>query len=117
VDELTAWMDRYVQAWHSNDPADVAALFSHDAVYLTAPYRAPWRGREAIVAGWLEHKDEAGTWEFEWEPVIVADGLAIVQGRTTYLEDPPERYSNLWVVRLGGDGRCSEFTEWWMLHE
>jgi hypothetical protein len=23
-------------------------------------------------------------------------------------------YSNLWVVRLDRDGRCTHFTEWWM---
>ena len=41
--------------------------------------------------------------------------LAIVTGVTAY-SDPPQAYSNLWVIRLTGDGRCSEFTEWWMLH-
>ena len=33
-----------------------------------------------------------------------------------YLQ-PPIEYSNLWVIRLDGDGRCSEFTEWWMQHK
>lgn len=25
-------------------------------------------------------------------------------------------YSNLWVIRLDAEGRCAEFTEWWMRH-
>jgi hypothetical protein len=29
---------------------------------------------------------------------------------------PPHTYSNLWVIRLDADGRCAEFTEWWMQH-
>ena len=29
---------------------------------------------------------------------------------------PPHTYSNLWVVRLDAEGRCTEFTEWWMRH-
>jgi len=29
--------------------------------------------------------------------------------------DDGDRFSNLWVARFGADGRCSEFTEWWML--
>ena len=115
MDQLTAWMEGYLKAWRSNDPEDIAALFSEDARYFTAPHREPWRGREAIVAGWLERKDAEGAWEFEWEPLDVHDGLAIVQGRTVYHdEDPPVRYANLWVLRLGADGRCDEYTEWWM---
>jgi hypothetical protein len=119
ADQLTTWMDGYVRAWRSNDPADIGALFTDDAAYFTAPYREPWRGRDAIVAGWLDRKDTDGTWEFAWEPLVTtAHGLAVIQGRTTYTdEDPPARYSNLWVMRFAGDGRCHEFTEWWMLQD
>nr|BFE80772.1 hypothetical protein GCM10020093_033730 [Planobispora longispora] len=39
--------------------------------------------------------------------------VAIIQGTTAY---PDLTYSNLWVIRLGSDGRCREFTEWWMQH-
>jgi hypothetical protein len=40
--------------------------------------------------------------------------VAVVQGETAYHDEPPRTYSNLWVIRLAGDGRCSQFTEWWM---
>jgi hypothetical protein len=50
---------------------------------------------------------------FEWRPVAVTDDVAIVQGTTMY---PTETYSNLWVIRLDADGRCREYTEWWMEH-
>jgi hypothetical protein len=39
-----------------------------------------------------------------------------VQGKTTY-HDPPQTYSNLWVIRLDSRGECTEFTEWWMTHD
>jgi len=114
---LRTWMEGYLRAWRSNDPAEIGALFSDDALYYTTPYREPWRGREGIVAGWLDRKDTEGTWEFSWEPVVVTgEGLGIVQGQTTYL-DQDQRYSNLWVMRFAPDGRCTEFTEWWMLHD
>jgi hypothetical protein len=29
---------------------------------------------------------------------------------------PPHSYSNLWIIRLDAEGRCTEFTEWWMRH-
>ena len=106
-------MDGYVRAWNSNDRADIGALFTEDAVYYTAPFREPWRGREGIIRGWLERRDDPGEFTFEWSPIIVNDELAIVQGRTTY---PDRTYSNLWVIRLDPNGHCREFTEWWMDH-
>ena len=60
VHRLEAWVDGYVRAWNSNDPAAIGALFSEDAAYYTEPYRAPWRGREEIVRQWLDRKDEPG---------------------------------------------------------
>jgi hypothetical protein len=41
--------------------------------------------------------------------------VAVIQGETVY-HRPPHTYSNLWVIRLGAEGRCTEFTEWWMRH-
>jgi hypothetical protein len=38
-----------------------------------------------------------------------------VRGSTRYLATG-RTYSNLWVIVLDADGRCREFTEWWMEH-
>ena len=114
-DQLAAWIAGYLRAWDSNDPADIGALFTEDARYLTEPYAAPWQGREQIVAGWLAHRDEPGDAAFSWAPHTVTPDVALVQGTTVY-KDPPRTYSNLWVIRLAADGRCREFTEWWMQH-
>jgi uncharacterized protein (TIGR02246 family) len=114
-DQVTTWMDGYRQAWNSNDPDDIGRLFAEDALYYTAPFRNPWRGRAAIVDGWLARKDEPGQTQFVWHPVALTGDLAVVQGATTYAE-PPATYSNLWLVRLDDAGRCTEFTEWWMQH-
>jgi len=111
LSRVTAWIDGYVRAWNSNDPDEIGALFTDDAEYYTAPFRTPWRGREQIVTQWLERRDEPGETTFEWAPVSVTAELAVIQGTTTY---PAQRFSNLWVIRLAADGRCREFTEWWM---
>ncbi len=113
LERLTAWIDGYVRAWNSNDPADIGALFTDDAAYYTARFREPWRGREGIIEGWLDRKDEPGETSFTWRPLVVTDEVSIIDGTTTY---PTETYSNLWVIRLGDAGRCREFTEWWMEH-
>jgi SnoaL-like domain len=111
--DFAAWVDRYVVAWNSNDPEEIGSLFTDEAVYYTAPFREPWRGRDGIVRGWIEAKDEPGTTEFTYEVSAIDGPLGIVKGRTIYKE-PLERYSNLWEIRLEDDGRCYEFIEWWM---
>jgi ketosteroid isomerase-like protein len=106
------WVTAYVKAWASNSPGDIGMLFTDDALYRTAPHREPWRGRDGIIAGWLDHRDIPGAWTFRHELVAIAGDLAFVRGWTDYSDG--DRFSNLWVIRLDEDGRCSEFTEWWM---
>ncbi|MFE4543613.1 YybH family protein [Arthrobacter sp. NPDC056727] len=114
TDAIRQWMEKYIAAWTSNDPQDIGALFTEEAVYATRPYDPdPWHGRQQIVERWIGSADQPGDWRFEWS-LLGADGdLAFVQGRTTYLDDRPN-YENLWVIRLGPDGRASGFTEWFM---
>jgi uncharacterized protein (TIGR02246 family) len=109
---VETWLKRYVRAWETNDPSDIAGLFTDDARYFTAPHREPWVGPEAIAAGWIDRKDEPGTWTFRSEVLGIDGDLAFVRGWTTYTNDPD--YTNLWVIRLDEQGRCSEFIEWWM---
>ena len=115
ADRVQAWVERYVQAWNSNDPAAIGSLFTEDAAYHTEPYSQPWRGRDEIVRQWLDRKDEPGETQFRWHPLTVTPEVAVIEGTTAY-RDPPRTYSNLWVLRLAADGRCTEFTEWWMQH-
>lgn len=110
----TDWMRDYLAAWASNEPADIAALFTDDARYYTEPYSPPWSGSEGIVEGWLAAADAPGSVDFEWAPLTETRDLAVVQGTTRYTDGPV--YSNLWVIRFAADGRAREFTEWWMEH-
>ena len=112
---LDEWMHGYQRAWESNDPAEIGALFTEDALYYTAPSRAPWRGRAAIVQGWIGVGDRPGDATFEWTPVVQSGELAVVQGRTVYRNG--DDFDNLWVIRFDDDGRCREFTEWYMRRE
>jgi ketosteroid isomerase-like protein len=106
------WIEAYLAAWSSNDPEDIRALFTEDAVYRTDPWVSPWEGAEAIVAGWLERADEADTFSFTWEVSGIDGARAFIQGETRYREGPT--YSNLWVIDLDEQGRAGAFTEWWM---
>ena len=105
-------MRRYIDAWESNDAGDIGGLFTDEARYFTAPHRQPWNGRDGIVEGWLDRKDEQGEWRFSFEVLGVDGDLGFVKGVTTYSDG--DDYSNLWVIRLDEDGRASEFIEYWM---
>jgi len=111
--DIEGWLTRYVDAWTSNDPAAIGDLFADDAVYRPTPFSSGWQGREAIVAGWLDRKDDPGTWEFDHEIVCASEEAAVVRGETRYVTPYPT-FSNVWLIRLDRDGRCREFTEWWM---
>ena len=110
LDAVTGWIEGYIRAWHSNDPAEIGELFAENAAYYTEPHREPWRGRDTIVEQWLARED-GRDWSFTWFPVTVGPDLSIVQGVTTY---PGKVFSNLWLIRLDQVGQCREFTEWWM---
>ena len=110
--DARTWVQSYLLAWSSNEPDDIRALFTEDAVYSGRPHDPEaWRGREAIVAGWLDHRDEPENWSFEYEVIAVDGDRAFVQGVTLYSDGPD--YDNLWILSLT-DGRASEFTEWFM---
>jgi hypothetical protein len=108
---VTDWLERYVRAWNTNDPADIAGLFTPDATYRGAPYAPGLRGTGAIVDDWLARQDQPGETTFTWRPVALTDEVAVIEGTTAY---PTQIFRNLWVIRLDAGGRCREFTEWWM---
>lgn len=110
---LQAWLDAYVEAWKTYDRDAIAELFSADASYAYHPYdEEPLRGREAIVESWLSERDEPGSWEAGYAPLLVDGDRAVATGETRYADG--RTFSNLYVMRFDGDGRCSEFVEWFM---
>ena len=116
-DDVQRWLDGYVSAWRSYDPAAIGTLFSPDASYRYHPYDEPIVGREAIVADWLESPDVDGSWEAHYEPYAVDGDRAVAIGESRYLEpDGSFRtlYYNLWTLRFDDAGHCSDFVEYFM---
>jgi ketosteroid isomerase-like protein len=114
---VAAWLDGYSRAWERNDPAEIGALFSEDAVYHSDPFDEPVRGREAIVASWLEDPDPPGTFESRYRPVLVAGDRAVANGVSRYLNADgslDKEYDNLFLLRFDAAGRCAEYREWYM---
>ena len=120
------WLDRYVAAWVSYDRDEIAALFSDGAAYRYHPYDEAIVGRDAVVASWLgedeadggSSRDAPGTFEASYAPVAVDGDTVVATGTSVYrktADGPVDRtYHNCFVMRFDDDGRCSEFTEYYM---
>jgi ketosteroid isomerase-like protein len=107
------WLSEYENAWRAPGTASLAGLFTDDARYLVSPYAEPVAGLAAIRQMWereRESPDEAFTLSTD---ILAVDGpLAVVRAEVHYGDPVRQEYRDLWVLRLGGDGRCSWFEEW-----
>ena len=115
-ERLDDWMDAYVEAWTSNDPYDIAALFSADAVYDPQTADGERHGRAEIIAWWQGIGDDPDNWDFEWKPLTETEDMAVITGTTRYFE-PPASYRNLFVIKFDAEGLCTDFTEWYIEEE
>lgn len=112
--DIAVWVAAYEHAWATDDPNDIAVLFTEDAEYFTSPDSEAIVGRDAIVAWWLAEEEPSDP-TFAWAPVAVTEDTAVVQARTIY--PGVTIYLNLWVIRFAPDGRARSFTEWWMIED
>jgi hypothetical protein len=112
VDGLQDWLDRYVEAWRTYDPAAIGDLFSEEALYYFHPFRDPARGRDEIVKAWADDPDAPQTWDASYEALATEGDVGVARGWTRY-EDGKE-YANLFVIRFDGEGRATEFTEFFV---
>ena len=120
------WLNRYVDAWLSYDRDDIAALFAEDISYRYHPYDEPIVGRDAVVASWLGEaesedastRDAPGTYEAKYSPVAVDGDTVVATGSSQYRDEPGgpvvRTYENCFVMRFDDEGRCREFTEYYI---
>lgn len=111
------WLDRYVEAWKTYDPRQIGSLFSADAEYRYHPQDEPLKGRDAIVANWLENKDDPGTYDAKYEPAAIDGDTYIAKGWSRYFNpDGTQRddYSNIYICRFNEAGECADFIEYWL---
>jgi hypothetical protein len=123
-DDLQAWLDRYVAAWETYDPAAIGDLFAEGAEYRYHPADEPVVGRDAIVASWVapnppaSGRDDPGTYAARYEPFAVDGSRAVAVGSSRYWEDPEHRiegstFDNCFLLEFDDSGRCRSFTEFY----
>jgi hypothetical protein len=117
---VTAWLEKYVNAWKSYNAEAIGSQFSEDAKYYYGPFDEPVVGREAIVASWLEDPDLAGTYDAHYAPLAIEGTVAVVNGRSQYFKlgstAIENEFDNIFVLRFDEQGHCTEFREWYMKH-
>ena len=121
-DTVQAWLDAYVEAWRTYEPAQIRALFAEDVEYRYHLYGDPVVGVDAVVASWLgesdgdaSSRDAPGTYDASYAPFAVDGDVVVALGSTTYRTAPggpvDRVYDNCFLMRFDDAGRCREFTE------
>jgi hypothetical protein len=112
------WLDDYVAAWKSYDPAAIGALFSENVAYRYNPYDEPVHGRDTVVANWIENRDEPNSYAAAYKPIAVDGSTAVSNGQSLYYEADGKtvkrKFDNIFVLRFDAEGRCEDFCEWFM---
>ena len=59
-----------------------------------------------------------GSWEADYEVLAIDGDTCVAHGRTRYLTDDrsavDREFANIFVTRFDDEGRCRDFTEWFM---
>ena len=136
--EVDRWLQAYVGAWKSYDRDQIGELFSEDVRYRYHPHDDPVAGRAELVRSWLGEeayagassgdapadssgssgRDEPGTYDAMYRAVAVDGDVVVATGSSTYLSGPggpvEKVYDNCFVMKFDAEGRCREFTEWYV---
>jgi hypothetical protein len=111
------WLDRYVEAWKSYDEAEIGDLFGEDVVYKYHPQDPGLHGRAEVVKSWTENKDDPGTYDAHYDATAIDGEVHVATGWSRYFDSAGklrDEYLNVYLCKFDGDGRCTEFTEYWI---
>jgi hypothetical protein len=121
VEQLSAWLDAYADAFERQDPAAATALFTPDASYQWGPFGDLLHGPEEIGAKWAAAIDPPETEvQFGYEVLAVTEAIGIARWMASHTyprERKIVRYDGIFAVSLTGESLCNEFREWWNSRE
>ena len=110
---VSRWLAGYEAAWRAPGTGGLADLFADAATYLQSPYELPVTGLDAIRRMWDEQREGPAEVFTLATDILAVDGpTAVVRAEVRYGDPLRQEYRDLWVIRLGEDGRCSWFEEW-----
>jgi ketosteroid isomerase-like protein len=110
---VSRWLAGYEAAWRAPGTDGLAEIFTEDASYRQSPYEEPVIGLHAIRRMWEQEREGPDeVFALATQIVAVEGPAAVVRAEVGYGDPVHQEYRDLWVIRLGEDGRCSWFEEW-----
>jgi hypothetical protein len=113
---VTAWLDRYKEAWEQRDADRAAALFSESAAYHEMPFDAPKAGRAGVRDYWASVTADQRNVAFEAQLVAVNDRAAVARWNANFTSasnGARVELDGVFILTFAPDGLCSELREWW----
>jgi hypothetical protein len=109
--DVEDWLARYERAWRAPGTAALDDVFSDAVTYVASPWAMPVVGMEPLRRFWEAARngpDEG--FRLTREIVAVDADTAVVRVHVDY--DDGQRWRDLWLITLDGQGRCARFEEW-----
>ena len=116
--QFQSWLDGYVDAWKTYDEAKIGALFADNVEYRYHPLSEALHGRAAVVASWVDNKDDPNTYDAEYKVLAIDGDTFVGNGHSDYFDGPGgplrDQYFNVYICHFNDAGECTSFTEYWM---
>lgn len=121
LDRFSEWLGRYFQAWVSNDPEEVASLFSEDAVYYYGPFTEPYRGRKTIVDRWVANPGGQFDIKTQHEAIAVQGNVGVAHWNVKFRSQANlakvNELDGILMLRFNSMLECNEHREWYSHRE
>jgi ketosteroid isomerase-like protein len=113
-EDAVAFVERYGHAWENWDFSEFVDLFDPDVVYVAHATTDAVVGREAL-GGYFraEAADQGHARVRMGSPLIEDDRVAAEFWVTRSKEGEEWTTAGSFIARLGPDGRCTAFREYW----
>lgn len=118
IQSLSAWLDRYGNAWESRDADKAADLFSADSRYQVTPYEEAHLGPDGVREYWADVTRNQRHVRFEYQPLSIGGSTGIAHWSAEFDMEPEGAHIELdgiFVLDFDESGKCTRLREWWHL--
>jgi ketosteroid isomerase-like protein len=110
---VSRWLAEYEAAWRAPGTERLASIFTDDVTYRQSPYEDPVIGLDQVRRMWDEERTGPEEVFALTTEILAVDGpTAVVRAEVRYGDPVQQEFRDLWIMRLGADGRCHWFEEW-----
>jgi hypothetical protein len=112
--DAAAFVERYGRTWESWDFSGFVGLFSNDVIYVPHATEERVEGRSALASYIRKEAADQGKASVQMgSPVIAGDRVAAEFWVTRTNEGEDWTTAGCFIARLGPDGLCTSFREYW----